>query len=78
MMTTTLAVLPPSTLRLRDILARPDATRNSADMNLLGFRLHRLKGDLAGWWAVTVGANWRVTFRIEDGNVYDVDLIDYH
>ena len=47
-------------------------------MNLPGFRLHRLKGDLKGFWSVIVRANWRVIFRFEEGDAYDVDLIDYH
>ena len=47
-------------------------------MNLPGFKLHRLKGDLKGFWSVTVRANWRVIFRFEEGDAYDVDLIDYH
>ena len=37
-----------------------------------------LRGELAGYWAVKVSANWRVIFRFEDGNVVDVDLVDYH
>ena len=41
-------------------------------------RLHPLKGELKGLWPVTVSGNWRVTFRIENGNVFDVDLTDYH
>ena len=48
------------------------------DMNLPGFRLHPLKGDLKGLWAVTVRANWRIVFRIAGGQAADVDLIDYH
>ena len=48
------------------------------DMNLPGFRLHPLKGNLKGFYAVTVRANWRVIFPFEDGHAYDVDLIDYH
>jgi len=47
-------------------------------MDLPGFRLHALKGRHAGFWAVTVRANWRVTFRFEDGHVVDVDYLDYH
>ena len=43
-----------------------------------GFRLHPLKGDRAGQWSVRVSANWRVVFRFDDGEVVDVDLIDYH
>jgi proteic killer suppression protein len=47
-------------------------------MNLPGLRLHPLIGDLKGFWAVTVRANWRIVFRFEDGHAYDVDLTDYH
>ena len=64
--------------KLRDILARLDAAATVADMDLPGFRLHPLKGDLKRMWAVTVRANWRVVFSIEAGDARDVDLIDYH
>lgn len=47
-------------------------------MDLSGFRLHALKGNLKGLWAVTVRINWRVVFRFESGEACDVDLIDYH
>jgi len=43
-----------------------------------GFRTHQLSGDLTGYWAVTVRANWRIVFRFEGPNVHDVDLVDYH
>jgi proteic killer suppression protein len=66
------------TEKLRDILARLDAARVIADMDLPGFRLHRLRGDLRGYWAVTVRANWRVIFRFADGDALDVDYADYH
>jgi proteic killer suppression protein len=42
------------------------------------FRLHPLKGNRRGVWAVMVRANWRVTLRFADGDAYDVDLEDYH
>lgn len=42
------------------------------------YRLHRLRGNLAGYWAVSVSANWRIIFRSQDGDVCDVELIDYH
>ncbi|MBM4221445.1 MAG: peptidase, partial [Gammaproteobacteria bacterium] len=45
---------------------------------LPGWRLHRLKGNRAGFWSVTVHANWRVIFRFEKGNATDVDYLDYH
>ncbi len=47
-------------------------------MDLPGFRLHRLHGDLAGLWSVSVSGNWRVVFRFEGGHARDIDLIDYH
>jgi proteic killer suppression protein len=52
--------------KLRDILARLDAAGTASDMDLPGFRLHALKGNLRGFWAVTVRANWRVIFRFAD------------
>lgn len=64
--------------RLRDILARLDASVSVTDMDLPGFRLHPLKGDLKGFWAVTVRANWRVIFRFVEGEALDVDYVDYH
>jgi proteic killer suppression protein len=47
-------------------------------MNLPGYRLHRLKGDRAGTWSVSVSGNWRVTFTFEGEEAFDVDLEDYH
>jgi toxin HigB-1 len=64
--------------KLRDILARLDAARLVADMDVPGFRLHPLKGALKGFWAVTVRANWRVIFRFADHDATDVDYVDYH
>lgn len=43
-----------------------------------GLRLHLLKGDMRGKWSITVTGNWRVVFRFENGDAYDVDLVDYH
>jgi proteic killer suppression protein len=63
---------------LRDILARLDAARVVADMGMPGFRLHPLKGEYKGFWAVTVRANWRVTFRFDGPDAFDVDYVDYH
>jgi len=65
-------------VRLSDILARLDASAVIADMNLPGLRLHPLKGERKGFWAVTVRANWRVIFRFEEGDAFEVDYVDYH
>jgi toxin HigB-1 len=64
--------------RLENVLSVLDAAARPRDLDLPGYRLHPLKGDLAGVWSVTISGNWRVTFRIEDGNAFDVDLTDYH
>ena len=71
-------VIAEHVAKLRDILARLDAASTAADMDLPGFRLHPLKGELKGSWAVTVRANWRVTFRFAEHDVMDVDYLDYH
>lgn len=47
-------------------------------MNLPGYRLHRLKGELKRFWSVSVSGNWRIIFRFESEDTFDVDLIDYH
>ena len=64
--------------RLRTVLAALDAADTIEDMDLPTFRLHALKGDMKGFWAVTVQAYWRVTFRFHDGHATEVDWVDYH
>ena len=64
--------------KLRNILARLDAAGVVADMDISGWKLHCLSGPLDGFSAVTVRANWRVVFRFESGDAFDVDYIDYH
>jgi proteic killer suppression protein len=71
-------VVSQHTERLRDILVRLEASTSIADMDLPGFRLHPVKGELRGFWAVTVRANWRVIFRFAEGDAIDVDYVDYH
>jgi proteic killer suppression protein len=71
-------VRPDMVNRVRLILGALDVARSIEGMNAATFRLHSLKGDLKGFWAVTVRANWRIVFRFEDGKAFDVDLIDYH
>jgi proteic killer suppression protein len=48
------------------------------NMNIAGYRLHQLTGDLKGLWAVSVSGNWRLVFRFEGEDATDVDLVDYH
>lgn len=71
-------VAPAHVRKLLDILAVLDRGRAPRDLDLPGFRLHPLKGELDGHYAVSVSGNWRVTFRFEDGDVFDVNYVDYH
>ncbi len=64
--------------RLRQILAVLNTANTLDDIDLPGLRLHPLKGTLAGFHAVNVSDNWRVVFRFETGDIWDVDYIDYH
>lgn len=64
--------------RIEDILARLDVAAVPTDLDLPGYRLHALKGALKGFWSVKVSGNWRIIFRLKEGDVFDVDLIDYH
>jgi len=60
------------------VLSALDAAASPQALDLPGFRLHPLKGEVAGFWSVTVSGNWRVVFRFGEGDVFDVDLLDYH
>jgi toxin HigB-1 len=64
--------------KIENILAVLNRAQGSEDMSLPGFALHQLKGELKGFWSVTVRANWRIVFRFENGDAYEVNLIDYH
>ena len=64
--------------KIRQILATLHAAETIEALRLPTFGIHPLKGDLKGFWAVTVRANWRMIFRFVDGKASDVDLVDYH
>jgi proteic killer suppression protein len=64
--------------KIRLVLSALEAAGSIEDLNQPSFRLHQLKGDLKGYWAVTVRANWRIIFRFEGGEASNVDLVDYH
>ena len=71
--------LPPEMVeRIRGILTALADAERIEELDLPGYRLHALKGDLKGYFAVTVRANWRIIFRFEDGDAFDVDFKDYH
>jgi proteic killer suppression protein len=64
--------------RIRDVLAHLDRAETPMDLDLPGYRLHALKGDLKGYWSVTISGNWRIIFSFENGDAFEVDLVDYH
>jgi toxin HigB-1 len=64
--------------KIARVLAQLNHSRRPGDMDLPGWRLHPLKGELAGFWSVTIRSNWRIVFRFEAGDATDVDYLDYH
>ena len=64
--------------RVERVLDRLDACVKAADMDVPGLRLHPLKGDRAGEFAMSVSGNWRITFGFDSGDAIDVHLEDYH
>jgi len=64
--------------KVRTILAQLSEARTIEDMGMTSFHLHPLKGDMKGFWSVTVRANWRIVFRFADGDADAVELTDYH
>lgn len=69
---------PDHIQKIRLILGYIDRAKYIDDINLPGFKLHKLKGDRREIWSVTVRANWRITFKFENGNAYILDYEDYH
>ena len=63
--------------RLAVALADLDDARRPSDLDLPGYRLHPLKGDLKAFWSIAISGNWRIIFRFDDGDVYDAGLVDY-
>lgn len=71
-------IRPDHAARLRRILGVLDGASSIDQAHLPGFDLHKLSGDLTGYWSVTVNGNWRVIFRFDAGEVEFVDYLDYH
>lgn len=71
-------IRPDLVPRVATMLALLNAASAVEDLATPSLRLHPLKGDLKGRWAVTVRANWRIAFAFEGGDASDVDLVDDH
>ena len=75
---TVTGIQPRYARRLRQILALLETADSIEDMDLPGLNLHELKGKRKGTYAVKVSGNWRVTFKVIDGDMLNVDYEDYH
>jgi proteic killer suppression protein len=64
--------------RIQEILTVLDAATTPQGLALPGYRLHQLQGNMKGVRSVTVNSNWRIIFRFEETDAYDVELVDYH
>ncbi len=71
-------IQPKHKERLRIMLAALDAAIDIRDIDVPGFDLHKLRGNLKDHWAITVNGNWRLTFKFENSDVHILDYIDYH
>lgn len=73
---TTSGVEQSQVFRLKRRLVVLNHAKQLQDLNIPGFKLHAIKGDYKEYWAIWVTGNWRLIFRFEEGNVFD--LLDYH
>jgi toxin HigB-1 len=64
--------------KIRRIFDMLDAVSSEEDIVRLGLGVHKLKGEYAGFWALSVTGNYRIVFRFHAGDVYDIDYLDYH
>ena len=64
--------------KIRRILYRLDEAKTIEDLRIVGWNLHALSGDFNGYWSIKINGNYRIIFRFEDGDAYDVDYLDYH
>jgi toxin HigB-1 len=70
---------PDLVSRVRRLLTALNAAEELTQLETVsGWRLHALKGDLKGYWSLSVSGNWRIVFRWRDGVADDIDLVDYH
>lgn len=71
-------IQPHHAKKLERLLARMDVVTGPEYMNLQGWRLHGLVGDLPGFPSVSVNGNRRMTFAFDNGDAVLVDYQDYH
>ncbi len=64
--------------KLRTILTALNVVGSPEQMKAPQWKLHPLEGDFAGFWSVRVDGNWRIIFRFEGEDVFDVNYLDHH
>lgn len=64
--------------KIRRIFDMLDAVTSEEDIKRLGLSVHTLKGEYTGFWALSVTGNYRIIFRFDSGDIYDIDYLDYH
>jgi len=69
---------PKQISKLSILLDALDNAENIEDLAIPGTGLHKLSGDKKSLWSMKISANWRLTFRFENGQAIDVHLEDYH
>ncbi|TFF40077.1 type II toxin-antitoxin system RelE/ParE family toxin [Mucilaginibacter psychrotolerans] len=74
------AILPSEQIdKIKRVLSALDTAKNLDPIKAIpGYRLHLLSGELKGFWSVTITGNYRIIFRFEDENAFDIDYVDYH
>jgi proteic killer suppression protein len=71
-------IQPHHAKRLRMQLAGLDTAQLIEDMDIPGFRLHRLVGEGRNRWSIRVNGNWRLAFEFREGHAYVLGYEDYH
>lgn len=71
-------IQPSHAARLQLLLTALNIAQKPEQMNAPSWALHKLSGDLGGFWSLRVDGNWRLIFRFEGEDAFDVDYVDYH
>lgn len=71
-------IQPSHAARLQLLLTALNVAKKPEQMNAPSWALHKLSGDLGGFWSLRVDGNWRLVFRFEGEDAFDVDYVDYH
>jgi proteic killer suppression protein len=71
-------IQPAHAAKLRVQLTALDFAKRVEDLSAPGWRLHPLKGDLKGYYSITVNGNWRLIFKFNNGEAELIDYLDYH